>query len=37
MNNFWNKTNTFLSVIAIIVAILVGWYFNREKITTLNI
>lgn len=37
MNNFWNKTNTFLSVIAILVAIFIGWYFNREKSTSLNI
>ena len=37
MNNFWNNTNTFLSIIAIIVAILVGWYFNQEKVTALNI
>lgn len=37
MNNFWNKTNLFLSIIAIIVSILVTWYFNREKITALNI
>lgn len=37
MNNFWNKTNTILSVIAILVAIFIGWYFNREKSTSLNI
>lgn len=37
MNNFWNKTNMFLSIIAIIVTILVTWFFNREKITALNI
>ncbi len=37
MNNFWNKTNTILSVIAILVAIFIGWYFNREKTTSLNV
>lgn len=37
MKNFWNKTNTILSVIAIFVAIFIGWYFNREKSTSLNI
>ena len=37
MNNFWNKTNTILSVLAILVAIFIGWYFNREKTTSLNI
>ncbi len=37
MNNSWNKTNTILSVIAILVAILIGWYFNREKSTSINI
>lgn len=37
MNNFWNKTNTILSILAILVAIFIGWYFNRDKETSLNI
>lgn len=37
MNNFWNKTNTILSIIAILVAIFIAWYFNRNKETSLNI
>ena len=37
MNNFWNKTNSILSVLAIAVAIIIGWYFNREKTASLNI
>ena len=36
-NLFWNKTSAFIGLIAIIVAIGISWYFNREKSTILNI
>lgn len=37
INNLWNKTNTFLSIAAIIVTIFIAWYFNHDKTTSLNI
>jgi len=36
-NLIWNKTSVLIGVIAIVVAIGISWYFNREKSTILNI
>ena len=36
-NNIWNKTNVITGIIAILVAILIACWNNREKVTSLNI
>ena len=36
-NNFWNKTNVLIGLAAIIISILIAWWNNREKVTSLNI
>ena len=36
-NLIWNKTSVFIGLIAIVVAIGISWYFNREKSTIINI
>lgn len=36
-NNFWNKTNVIIGLVTIIISILIAWWNNREKITSLNI